>query len=87
MRTVILEPAAERARQQFSENLPGFAMAYGILVADLAVHSEKGRFNPVGPFEYTMAMRKKPRIRVIYRYKHDTLVIGQLDADLPLGDP
>ena len=85
MPTVILEPAAELARRQFSESLPGFAMAYSILVADLAVHSEKGRFSPGGRFEYTMAMRKKPRIRVIYRYKHDTLVICQLDADLPFG--
>jgi len=87
MRTVILEPVAELARPQFSGNLPGFAMAYSIMVADLAVHSEKGWFSPGGRFEYTMAMRKKPRIRVIYQYKHDTLVISQLDADPPIGDP
>ncbi|MDE0173677.1 MAG: hypothetical protein OYH76_00505 [Defluviicoccus sp.] len=85
MRTVILEPAAELARQRFSESLPGFAMAYGILVADLAVHSENGWFSPGGQLESTIAMRKKPRIRVIYRYEHDTLVICQLDADLPIG--
>lgn len=83
MRTVILEAAVELARQRFSESLPGFSLAYSIVLADLAVHSEEGWFSPGGRLEYTMAMRKNPCIQVIYQYKEDTLVISHLDARPP----
>ena len=80
MRTVILEPAAELARQRFSKSLLGFRMAYSTVIADLSVHAEEGWFTPGGRHEYMMAMRKKPRILVTCEYRQDTLVISHLDA-------
>ena len=80
MLTVILEPAAELARQRFSESLPGFLMAYSTVIADLSVHAEEGWFTPGGRHEYMMAMRTKPRILVTCEYRQDTLVISHLDA-------
>ena len=79
-RAIVRQPSAELAHARHSEALPGFVETYDAVAGILARDPGKGWPTAGGAYEYRLARHGFPRVRVLYKFTEDAIVISTIEA-------
>ena len=83
VRIVVFAPAAETSFRRYDDEMEGFDKAYSALATTLSIEPGSGWNTAGGYYEYLLANKNVPTVRVVYSFDDKEVLIRSLDAYPP----